>query len=268
MVLVFCVTPSIEVEVSSVLAKVVVELGADVIVFGGTVPDGPPGLVEDGPCVKLELGGEGTPGVDESAEEDVPAVDDEPDGAFDPDEEALSPELAVLLPDAVAERAVLPPDPVNEMPLGAEVEPDALVDPADPIDDTPLAVELGVETPLPPLLLLPEAVPPIPVLPPDPVNDIPLGAEDEPDADSILKGTVKLGDPLAPVLLGDSEAEDKIFDEERDGLYVDEELPPPGSPADALASPVPVVSRRLLSPVERTPIGDTGEDAACSNAAL
>lgn len=252
---------------SSVPAKVVVELGADVIVFGGKVPDGPAAMVEDGPCVKLELGAKGAPGVDVAAEED-PAVDDEPNEAIDPDKETLSPKLAALLPDAVAERPVLPPEPVNEMPLGAEVEPDALVDPADPVDDTSLGVELGVETPLPPLLLLLEAVPPTPVLPPDPVNDIPLGAEDEPDADWLLEGKVELGDPLAPVLLAESEVEDKVCDEERDGLYVDVGLPTPGSLVDALASPVPVVSCRLLPPVERIPTGGTGEDDACSNAAL
>ena len=42
-----------EVEVNSVPTKVVVELGADVIVFGGVVPDGTVRLVKDGVCATL-----------------------------------------------------------------------------------------------------------------------------------------------------------------------------------------------------------------------
>ena len=252
---------------NSVLTKVVVELGADVIVFGGVVPDGAVGSVDNGVCGTLEPDGEGAPDVDEPAVEEGPPVDDEPDEPGEAIEEALTPELPMLLPVGVAERPVLPPDPVNETPLGAEVAPDVLEDAPDPIDGSPLAVELGEETPLP-LLLLPGAVPGTPVLPPDPVNDTPLGTEDETDTDALLKGADELGDPLAWVLLANSEAGDETLDEDRDGLYVDEELPPPGNPADALASPVPVVSRRLLPPLERIPIGGTGEDAACSNTAL
>ena len=207
------------------------------------------------------------PDVDEPAVEGGPPVEDEPDEPSEAIEEALAPELPMLLPVGVAERPVLPPDPVNEIPLGAGVEPDVLEDAPDPTDGSPLAVELGEETPLP-LLLLFGAVPGTPVLPPDPVNDTPLGTKNEPDPDLLLKGADEVRDPLAWVLLADSEAGNNALDEDRDGLYVDEELPPPGNPADALASPVPVMSRRLLPPVERIPIGGTGEDAACSNTAL